>query len=369
MSLKNIDFFRYLPLENSKYYYLPLVNTISTKSFLFHSKMISNIVRSHILKMNKSFNLKPGDLVSTQYIIDEERKKTLDSEIIYNELPNLTINLTNNSLSAWMDLSIDKLNKRGYKINTKQDSLKEDLANAIVVLSGVNKFSKIIWDPFCGCGTIIIESIILKSGKFKRDLSKFKYLNDMKFINEDKDVLEFLNNEFSNENKDNMYNSNEIFNDIKYYASDISPMSYEYSFNNFINSNIYSQDQTKITNINQNPLILKEKINSFTNLLLGDYEKIFKIIEKENVEKNKISILTHLPYKEDNNFAKTIKLYKEFSNFLKKNFDMFESVQILIKKRDKKDNLNFEVISELNWDTIGEFSNEGIDTKLIRLKI
>ena len=119
MSLKNIDFFKYLPFENSKYYYLPLVNTISTKSFLFHSKMISNIVRSHILKMNKSFNLKPGDLVSTSYIIDEERKKTLHSELIYNELPNLTINLTNNSLSAWMDLSIDKLNKRGYKTSFK----------------------------------------------------------------------------------------------------------------------------------------------------------------------------------------------------------------------------------------------------------
>ncbi len=56
-----------------------------------------------------------------------------------------------------LDTSADGLHKRGYRVETVEAPLTETLAAALVDLSYYNK-DRVLWDPFCGSGTIAIEA-------------------------------------------------------------------------------------------------------------------------------------------------------------------------------------------------------------------
>ncbi|MDP4121345.1 MAG: methyltransferase, partial [Bacillota bacterium] len=60
-------------------------------------------------------------------------------------------------VSIMIDTSGVGLHKRGYREISAQAPIKETLAAAMVELSRVRKFHTVI-DPFCGSGTILIES-------------------------------------------------------------------------------------------------------------------------------------------------------------------------------------------------------------------
>ncbi len=52
------------------------------------------------------------------------------------------------------------MHQRGYRSQTGEAPLKENLAAALVVLSNW-KYSSPFWDPFCGSGTLGIEAALL----------------------------------------------------------------------------------------------------------------------------------------------------------------------------------------------------------------
>ena len=56
-----------------------------------------------------------------------------------------------------LDTSGDGLHKRGYRLETVEAPLTETLAACLVDLSYYNK-DRVLWDPFCGSGTIAIEA-------------------------------------------------------------------------------------------------------------------------------------------------------------------------------------------------------------------
>ena len=60
----------------------------------------------------------------------------------------------------YLDTSGVSLHKRGYRKKGGEAPLKETLASAIVLLSYWNK-DKILIDPFCGSGTILIEAALI----------------------------------------------------------------------------------------------------------------------------------------------------------------------------------------------------------------
>lgn len=60
-------------------------------------------------------------------------------------------------VSILLDTSGEGLHKRGYRQNSAVAPIKETLAAAMADLSHVRPFSRVI-DPFCGSGTILIES-------------------------------------------------------------------------------------------------------------------------------------------------------------------------------------------------------------------
>ena len=64
-----------------------------------------------------------------------------------------------NQCSILLDTSGAGLHKRGYRANATTAPIKETLAAAMAELSRVRPFSTVI-DPFCGSGTILIESAL-----------------------------------------------------------------------------------------------------------------------------------------------------------------------------------------------------------------
>ncbi len=64
-----------------------------------------------------------------------------------------------NQCSIMLDTSGAGLHKRGYRANAAAAPIKETLAAAMAELSRVRPFSTVI-DPFCGSGTILIESAL-----------------------------------------------------------------------------------------------------------------------------------------------------------------------------------------------------------------
>jgi len=59
-----------------------------------------------------------------------------------------------------IDTSGSGLNRRGYRLQAGQAALKETMASALVQLSFWNK-DRLLIDPFCGSGTILIEAAML----------------------------------------------------------------------------------------------------------------------------------------------------------------------------------------------------------------
>jgi putative N6-adenine-specific DNA methylase len=63
-----------------------------------------------------------------------------------------------------VDVTGDPLSKRGYRQATGKAPLREDLARALLVLSGWSPGAPLL-DPFCGSGTIVIEGARMALGR------------------------------------------------------------------------------------------------------------------------------------------------------------------------------------------------------------
>jgi putative N6-adenine-specific DNA methylase len=66
--------------------------------------------------------------------------------------------LRKNNLSVYLDTSGEGLHKRGYRRNSNAAPIKETLASGIIDLARIKRAGAIT-DPFCGSGTILIESV------------------------------------------------------------------------------------------------------------------------------------------------------------------------------------------------------------------
>ena len=104
---------------------------------------------------------------------------------------------------------------------------------------------------------------------------------------------------------------------------------------------------------------------------MGDFEAIWKNVLFCEINKNKkFNIFTHLPYGESSHMddkVKIKKLYQRFGKFLRKYSEFVDDVFIIINKRDEKDLLNFKILSELKWNIMIEFENNGITVELLKL--
>lgn len=117
----------------------------------------------HFSGTNESIrNSQFGALKVKDAIVDSFTRQKLPRPNVDREQPDIRINvwLNKDRASIALDLSGDALHQRGYRQQTGQAPLKENLAAAIVMRSGWQPTTPLL-DPMCGSGTLLIEAALI----------------------------------------------------------------------------------------------------------------------------------------------------------------------------------------------------------------
>ncbi len=117
----------------------------------------------HFSGTNESIrNSQFGALKVKDAIVDSFTRQNLPRPNVDREQPDIRINvwLNKDRASIALDLSGDALHQRGYRQQTGQAPLKENLAAAIVMRSGWQQTTPLL-DPMCGSGTLLIEAALI----------------------------------------------------------------------------------------------------------------------------------------------------------------------------------------------------------------
>jgi 23S rRNA (guanine2445-N2)-methyltransferase / 23S rRNA (guanine2069-N7)-methyltransferase len=97
-------------------------------------------------------------------IVDRFRELGLGRPSVAKEMPDIRINahLHKDKLTWYLDLSGDSLHRRGYRQQQGAAPLRETLAAAVALRAGVNQQSSVVYDPFCGSGTLLLEAAMIR---------------------------------------------------------------------------------------------------------------------------------------------------------------------------------------------------------------
>ena len=117
----------------------------------------------HFSGTNESIrNSQFGALKVKDAIVDSFTRQKLPRPNVDREQPDIRINvwLNKDRASIALDLSGGALHQRGYRQQTGQAPLKENLAAAIVLRSGWQPTTPLL-DPMCGSGTLLIEAALI----------------------------------------------------------------------------------------------------------------------------------------------------------------------------------------------------------------
>lgn len=139
------DLFDFIKSLNLKFYvskkgkYLVLAKSV--KSTLYSLRDIQSITKKAMIE-----NLKLAYKTDTFLELEEAYKFLLD--------------IQKDNAELWLDTSGDGLHKRGYRTKQGEAPIKETLAAALVKLSFYQK-DRVLYDPFCGSGTIAIEAAMI----------------------------------------------------------------------------------------------------------------------------------------------------------------------------------------------------------------
>ena len=281
-----------------------------------------------------------------------------------------------------MNMSIKPLYMHGYKKSQNWGGLRETYASAIIYNSIIKKLGSnnvYLWDPFCGAGTILIEAFLLtflRPIKSIVDLSKeaFTYLpfhdsvKYKKFYTEERQISKQFVHNISNF-------------ECKFIASDISSKSIDSLIQNCKQADLYKyviKSDNEVLNKDEdintmiNPNVFHEKINNCFSALIGDFENIAnQVIFHNDYSFKKFIIMTNIPYGLSHQLSDKIQikhLYIRFGKFLRKYSHLLEDVYILVNKRDFKDQLCFKKLSEVNWEVINTFNNNGVEVEFLKMQ-
>lgn len=103
-----------------------------------------------------------ASLVIKDAVCDQMRQRFNSRPNVDVKCPAIQINLYINKAQATLciDTSGTPLFKRGWRVETSEAPLQETLAAALLQISGYNG-EQILFDPFCGSGTILIEAAMI----------------------------------------------------------------------------------------------------------------------------------------------------------------------------------------------------------------
>jgi 23S rRNA G2445 N2-methylase RlmL len=298
------------------------------------------------------------------------------------ELPRIDVIVQNDRAKLLLDMSYKPLYLHGYKKSANWGGLRETYASALIYESIAKKLegNKIhLWDPFCGSGTILVEAFLLT---FLRPIGDINNLSKEAFtylpFHDKEKFKEFITNE-KRIRKQFVHNVADF--DCKFIASDVSSKSIDSLVQNvkeagldkyIIKSNDEILYEKENLNLTINPNLYHERVNNVFHAFIGDFENIAnQIIFSKNYSNKKFTIFSNIPYGLSHQMSDKVELkhlYRRFGKFLRRYSHLFEDVFILVNKRENSDELNFKKLTELNWEVLSQFNNNGVEVEFLKMQ-
>jgi putative N6-adenine-specific DNA methylase len=99
-------------------------------------------------------------------IVDRARERSGTRPSIDRAMPDVQVlaHLDEHTAQLYIDLSGESLFKRGWRADKGEAPIKENLAAALLIISGWSPH-QVLLDPFCGSGTIVIEAACMATGR------------------------------------------------------------------------------------------------------------------------------------------------------------------------------------------------------------
>ncbi len=240
-----------------------------------------------------------------------------------------TLILKNDEAYLLLDTTGESLSKRGYRIKTSKAPLRETIAASLIILSHWSEWNEedaILFDPFCGSGTIPIEAAIYGMPNIKKNYSSehWKVLKEL-WRKEKEKIIENARNEGRKANvlvhgsdidcdivkvaKENFNRARKLFNTkvkIDFSCSDFRKLP-TFDKKTWVISNLPYGERLKDRDILKDILILREKFPNANFYLLhpdNDFEKKFGKATKK-VRFQNSGIWTYLYMYYDASYKKT----------------------------------------------------------------
>ena len=118
-------------------------------------------------------------------IVDQFRDRGLARPNVLRDDPDITIrlHLHDQIMKVYLDLSGPSLHERGYRSQTLEAPMKENLAAGLLLLAGWQYYCNegfVFQDPFCGSGTLLVEAALIATrtapGLYRRRFGFFAWL-------------------------------------------------------------------------------------------------------------------------------------------------------------------------------------------------
>ena len=140
-----------------------IVNGFSRKSKLFGIPALQSLAKKAIVdSLIAARNIKDG------IVAEDSDKGTIK----------IQFGIVNDHVRMMIDSSGDGLHKRGYRPLTHEAPIRETLASGMVSIARYKPFGfEALYDPFCGSGTIVIESAMMALNIAPGKNRKFSYMD------------------------------------------------------------------------------------------------------------------------------------------------------------------------------------------------
>ena len=384
-NLRKLNFSAYM---NSYTYHPNNINLYcdSIKSSLFHECMIKELAKEEISNLLQKRLLTAGkETVNIDRLLDdfgmnnefskeemeslkaesnkEEENDQETTEIVYRN-PNPTdiyLNLFKNKMCVSLEVFNSNRMKSGYKKFIGWGSVKESIISAFLQQSGIidefkENHSIKIFDPFCGSGTILLESILSSiSYPMRADNIGNMGFNDWPLITNKTENIDDISAHI-----ESRLNNIDDQMKISIIGSDISKKQLDNAVSNF--KHLESLDIIKKMRLNDNKTIiaLKERLKEKKTFTKNFKNKVF--LFKSSFDKldeivpllEDYILLTNVPYGSNMSKEQTTQLYKQFDRFLIDNKDIFSKIVILCPNNEST---SYIAQSKYIWECELDFYN------------
>lgn len=118
----------------------------------------SNFMVQGNSKKSKLFSVRNCQSITEKAIVERLKEEyEIDWFLKSEERVRIHVNLENDLVTLLLDSSGEGLHKRGYRLKTVEAPLRETMAAALLDLT-FWKEDRVLYDPFCGSGTFLIEA-------------------------------------------------------------------------------------------------------------------------------------------------------------------------------------------------------------------